>query len=104
MRIECWVDHDPVRFTFRCYDNDSYTASTQNIVSYLTGETPLRQWFTLEIPLTTFNAKTATYGDWRKVQEGMGDNSGRLVIAADDIAIGKYICTYFDNIRLVVKP
>lgn len=104
MRIECWVDHDPVRFTFRCYDNDSYTASTQNIVSYLTGETPLRQWFTLEVPLTTFNAKTSTYGDWRKAQEGMGDNSGRLVIAADDIAVGKYICTYFDNIRLVVKP
>lgn len=104
MRMECWVDHDATRFSFRCYDSDSYAANTQNTVDYLTGECPLRQWFTMEIPLTTFNAVTATYGDWRAAQDGIAaDNQGRLVISTDDVAVGKYICTYFDNIRLVVK-
>lgn len=104
MRIECWVDHDATRFSFRCYDSDTYAANTQETVDRITGECPLRQWFTMEIPLTTFNANTATYGDWRKAQEGMSaDNQGRLVISTDDVAVGKYICTYFDNIRLVVK-
>lgn len=103
MRIECWVDHDATRFSFRCYDNDGYSASTQETKDYLTGETPLRQWFTMEIPLTSFSSTTTNYGEWRSAQETMGDNYGRFIISTDDVAVGKYICTYFDNIRLVVK-
>lgn len=99
LRIETYVGGDPVRFSFRCFDSDSYFAQGQATVDYVTGETPSQQWFTMAIPFTSFTKDLKTYKDWRDLQE----KSRQMGIYTNDVAIGKNICTYFDNFRVVIK-
>lgn len=99
LRIETYVGGDVVPFSFRCFDSDSYFAQGQATVDFLTGETPSQQWFTMAVPFTAFTKDVKTYKDWRDLQEA----SRQMGIYTNGVEIGKYICTYFDNFRVVIK-
>ena len=99
LRIETYVGGDVVPFSFRFFDSDSYYAQGQATVDYLTGETPAKQWFTMAIPLTAFTQEVKTYKEWRDLQEV----SRQTGIYTNGVEIGKNICSYFDNFRLVIK-
>lgn len=100
MRMECYVGGDVTPFGFRFFDSDSYYCQGKTLTDYLTGETPKGRWFTCAIPLTEFNKDIRTYKEWRE----LGDSNHQMGIYAQGLETGKYVCTYFDNFRLVVKP
>lgn len=99
LRIETYVGGDVVPYSFRFFDSDSYFAQGQPTVDRLTGETPAKQWFTMAIPLTNFTTEVKTYKEWRDLQE----KSRQTGIYTNNVEIGKTICTYFDNFRVVIK-
>lgn len=100
MRMECYVAGDATPFGFRLFDSDSYYCQGKLLTDYLTGETPKGRWFTCSIPLTEFNKSIKTYKEWRE----LGETNHQMGVYAQGLETGKYVCTYFDNFRLVVNP
>lgn len=99
LRIETYVGGDNVPFSFRFFDSDAYYAQQQTMKDHITGETPVRQWFTVAVPLTEFTSSLSTYKEWRDLQE----SNRQMGLYTNGLEIGKNICTYFDNFRLVIK-